>query len=174
MTLLERLNNDLKDALRARDETRKLALRQVLAGVKQAALEKRTAAASTARRGQGSELTEAQLAELDKTTLEDSEVVTVLQKEAKTCREAAADAQRAGRRDLVAANEAELRLIEGYLPEPLTREALVELARAAIAEAGVSEPKGVGAVMKLLTPRTKGRADGKLVSDIVRELLTHS
>ena len=59
----------------------------------------------------------------------------------------------------MAANETELRLIEGYLPEPLSREALVELARAAIAEAGVSEPKGVGAVMKLLTPRTKGRAD---------------
>jgi uncharacterized protein len=173
MTLLERLNSDLKDALKAGDETRKMALRQVLAGVKQAVLEKRTAAAGVARKGQGSELTGTQLSELEKTALDDSEVVTVLQKEAKARREAVADAQKAGRPDLVAANEAELRLIEAYLPEPLTREALVELARAAIAEAGVADPKGVGAVMKLLTPRTKGRADGKLVSEIVRELLTH-
>jgi uncharacterized protein len=113
------------------------------------------------------------LADLEKTALDDNEVVAVLQKEAKARREAIADAQQAGRPDLVAANEAELRFLEVYLPQMLTREALVELARAAIAEAGVADVKGQGAVMKLLAPRTKGRADGRLVSDIVRELLTH-
>ena len=173
MTLLERLNGDLKEALKAGDEPRKLALRQVLAGVQLAALDKRTAAAGAARKAQGSDLTAAQLAELEKTALDDGEVTAVLQKAAKALREAAADAQKAGRPDLVAANEAELRLIESYLPAQLSRDALVELARAAIAEAGVSDAKGVGAVMKLLTPRTKGRADGKLVSEIVRELLSH-
>ena len=172
MTLLAQLNNDLKTALKAGDEVRKTTLRQALAGVKQAVLEKRTATASAARKKQGGELTEAQLTDLEKTTVGDDEVIAVLQKEAKARREAIADAQQAGRPDLVAANEAELRLVEGYLPQMLTREALVELARAAIAEAGVADAKGLGAVMKLLSPRTKGRADGKLVSDVVRELLT--
>jgi uncharacterized protein YqeY len=173
MTLVERLNSDLKEALRAGDEPRKLALRQVLAAIKQAAMDKRTAAAAAARPAQGGNLTEAQVADLEKMALDESEVMAVVQKEAKARREAIADAQKAGRLDLVAPNEAELRLIESYLPEQLSREALVGLARAAIAEAGVSDAKGVGAVMKLLTLRTKGRADGKLVSEIVRELLTH-
>ena len=62
-------------------------------------------------------------------------------------------------------------MLEAYLPKALTRDELVELARAAIQEAGVSDAKGLGAVMKILTPRTKGRADGKLVNDVVRELL---
>ncbi len=173
MTLLDQLNNDLKTALKAGDEMRKSVLRQALAGVKQAALEKRTALAGAAREKQGGDLTEAQLADLEKTALDDAEVTAVLQKEAKVRREAIADARKAGRQDLVEANEAEQRLIESYLPQMLTREAVVELARAAIAEAGVTDIKGQGAVMKLLAPRTKGRADGKLVSDIVRELLTH-
>jgi uncharacterized protein YqeY len=173
MTLLDQLNNDLKTALKAGDEARKSILRQALAGVKQTTLDKRTLLAGAARKKQAGELTEAQLADLEKTTLDDGEVLAVLQKEAKVRREAIADARQAGRPDLVAANEVELRLIEGYLPQMLTREELVELARAAIAEAGVTDVKGQGAVMKLLAPRTKGRADGKLVSDVVRELLAH-
>lgn len=172
MTLLDQLNDDLKTALKAGDEVRKNTLRQALAGVKQAVLEKRTAAAGAARKKQGGDLTDALLADLEKTTLTDDEVMAVLQKEAKARRESIADAQQAGRQDLVAANEAELRLVESYLPQRLTREALVELARAAIAEAGATDAKGLGAVMKLLSPRTKGRADGKLVSEVVRELLS--
>ncbi|MGH2522587.1 MAG: GatB/YqeY domain-containing protein, partial [Anaerolineales bacterium] len=103
--------------------------------------------------------------------LGEAEVLAVLQKEAKSRRESIADAQKAGRDDLVADNQAELRLIEGYLPQPLAREELVEMAKAAIAEAGATDLKQLGAVMKLLTPRTKGRADGKLVNEVVRELL---
>jgi len=173
MTRLEQLNADLIAALKAGDEVRKTALRQVLAGVKQAVLDKRAASASATRKKQGGELTGPQLAELDKITPDDDDVLAVLQKEAKARREAMADAQKAGRADLVAGNEAELRLIESYLPRGLAREEVMELARAAIAEAGVTDAKGMGAVMKLLAPRTKGRADGKLVSDVVRELLSH-
>ncbi len=172
MALVDQLHADLKAAMKAGAAVRRDALRQVLAGVKQARLEQRTAAAAALRKQQGRDLTDAQLAELDQASLTDDEVVAVLQKEAKARRESIADAQSAARADLVAANTAELREIEAYLPQPLTRAELVALARAAIAEAGATDAKGTGAVMKLLTPRTKGRADGKLVSELVRELLS--
>jgi len=169
MTLKEQLNNDLKTALKSGDEARRNALRLLLAAIKQTEIDKRGAAAK--QKNKGGELTDAQLTELEKVGLEDSEVTTVLQKEAKARRESIADAQKANRADLVAANEAELKIIESYLPQALTREELVELARAAIGEAGATDNKQLGAVMKLLTPRTKGRADGKVVNDVVRELL---
>lgn len=149
MSIRDQLNADLKTALRASDETRKGALRLLLAAIKQAEVDKRPGGA-----------------------LDEGEVLAVLQKEAKARREAIADAQKAGRADLVSANEAELNVVEGYLPRQLTREELVELARIAIAEVGATSPQQMGAVMKLLTPRTKGRADGKQVSDVVRELLS--
>jgi uncharacterized protein YqeY len=171
MALLEQLNADLKAALKSGDEVRKRALRQVLAGAKQARLDKRTAQAQALRKRQAADLTEAQLAALDQIALDDADITAVLQKEAKSRRESMADAEKAGRPDLLADNAAELKVLEGYLPQLLTRAELVEMARAAIAEAGVTDLKGQGAVMKILAPRTRGRADGKLVSDVVRELL---
>jgi hypothetical protein len=148
MDLKDQLNGDLKGALKAGDETRKRTLRALLAAVKQVEVDTRPAGG-----------------------LDEAAILAVIQKEAKSRRESIADAQKAGRDDLVADNQAELDLIESYLPQALTREELVELARAAIAEAGAAGPKQLGAVMKLLAPRTKGRADGKLVNDVVRELL---
>jgi uncharacterized protein YqeY len=146
MSLKDQLTSDFIAATKARDEVRKNATSLLRAAIKQAEIDRRT-------------------------TLTDEEVVGVLQKEAKSRRESIADAHKAGRADLVSTYEAELAAIEHYLPRGLSREELIELARAAIAEAGVSDLKQQGAVMKLLSPRTKGRADGKLVSDIVRELL---
>jgi hypothetical protein len=150
MSLIEQLNADLKTALRAGDETRRNALRLLLAAIKQAEVDRRATSA----------------------VLSEDDVLAVIQKEAKVRRESIADAQKAGRPDLVAANEAELSLIESYLPQQLSRDELVEAARAAIAEAGAADARQMGAVMKLLSPRTKGRADGKLVNEIVRELLS--
>lgn len=147
MSLKDQLNQDLKTALKAGDEPRKAALRVLLAAVKQAEVDRQT-------------------------TLSDDEVLALLQKEAKGRRESIADAQKAERLDLVADYQRDLALIEGYLPQALGRAELADLARAAIAEAGATDLKQLGAVMKLLTPRTKGRADGKLVNDIVRELLS--
>jgi uncharacterized protein YqeY len=149
MSLRDQLTGDLKTALKSSDETRKGTLRLLLAALKQAEIDKRPAGA-----------------------LDEGEVLAVIQKEAKSRRESIADAQKANRADLVAMNETELHVIESYLPKQLTREELVELARAAIAETGAGGPQQMGAVMKLLTPRTKGRADGRLVSDVVRELLS--
>lgn len=147
MTLKEQLAADLKTALKAGDETRKNAIRALQAAIKQSEVDRRT-------------------------DLGDDDVLALIQKEAKSRRESIADAQKAGRADLVAAYEAELAVMEAYLPQALTREELMAMAKAAIAEAGATNVKQQGAVMKLLAPRTKGRADGKLVSEIVRELLS--
>lgn len=169
MALKDRLNDALKDAMRSSDEVRKITLRQLLAGLRQAQLDKRTAAARAL--GAGGELSAEQLATLEKVDIDDAEALAVLQREAKAHRESIADAAKAGRSNLVAANEAELRVIESYLPQPLSREEVKALAQAAISEAGATDLKQLGAVMKILTPRTKGRADGRLVNEVVRELL---
>ena len=170
MTLKEQLSADLKTALKAGDETRKTTLRALLAGLQQAALEKRASAAR--EKGQGAELTAAQLAELDNVALDEAEGLAAIQKEAKSRRESIVDAEKAGRADLVAANQTELHMIESYLPQALSRDEIVALVEAAIAESGAIDLKQLGAVMKVLTPRTKGRADGRLVNEVVRELLS--
>src|SRR4030042_2025443 len=136
----------LKDALRAGDETRKRTLRMILSGVKLAEVE---------RRG----------------PLDEAGLLAVLQKEAKTRSEAIADAEKAGRADLVAAAQAELVLLESYLPRPASAEELEALARKAIADAGAASPGDMGRVMKQLMPQIQRRADGKAASDLVRRLL---
>jgi uncharacterized protein YqeY len=172
MGLKDQLNADLKSAMKAGDETRKTALRQLLAGIRQAELEQRTA--QVKQRARAGSLDAAALEALEPVSLDEAEIVAVIQKEAKSRRESMLDAEKAGRPDLVAANAAELHVIESYLPQQLSREQIVELAQAAIAEAGATDPKQMGAVMKLLTPRTKGQADGRQVSEIVRELLSRT
>jgi uncharacterized protein YqeY len=169
MAVKDQVNADLKSALRSGDEPRKIALRQLLAAFRLAELEKRTAARQ--KKGPG-DLSDAEIAELEQITLDEAEQIAVVQKEAKAYRESIADAERGGRADLVAENAAALALLDAYLPRQLAREEIVALAREAIAEAGATGPKQSGAVMKLLAPRVKGLADGRLVNDIVRELLS--
>ncbi len=169
MTLKERISDDLKTALRSGDAVRKTALRQLLAGIRQAELELR--GAQTRGRGQANPMSDAEIAALEQISLDDAGVMTVVQKEAKALRESIADAERAGRADLVGANAASLSLVEAYLPRQISRDEVKALARAAIAEAGATDAKQLGAVMKLLTPRVKGQADGRMVNEVVRELL---
>lgn len=169
MTLKARLSDDLKTAMRSRDEVGKTALRQLLAGIRQAELDKR--AAQTRGRGQANPMSNAEIAALEQISLDDAGVITVVQKEAKALRESIADAERAGRADLVGSNAASLSLVEAYLPKQLSRDEVKALAQSAITEAGVTDVKQLGAVMKLLSPRVKGLADGRLVNEVVRELL---
>jgi uncharacterized protein YqeY len=181
MPLKDQLNQDLKEAMRASEEVRKTTLRQLLAELRQAELDKRQEAAKklTAAAGPAhaaadpnqSVLTPEQLASLEQTKLTEEESMAVIQREAKARREAMADSAKAGREDLAVANQAELSIIERYLPQQLSRDQVKALAQAAIAEAGATDLKQIGAVMKLLTPRTKGLADGRLVNEVVRELL---
>ena len=144
--LRERLDANLKEALRAGDTVRKAVLRGALAAIKQTEVD-----------GQQQ--------------LDAAGVAAVLQKEVKSQRETIADAERAGRSDLVAAAAARIAILEEFLPPALSRDEISALAKAAIAESGAASPRDMGAVMKLLMPRVQGRADGKLVSSVVGELL---
>lgn len=150
MPLKDQLNADLKEAMKAGDDTRKNALRAILAAIKQAEIDRRASQPAG---------------------LTDDDIIALLQKEVKARRESIADAEKAGRTDLTADPLADIAIYEGYLPQALSRAELEDLARAAIAEAGVDSPKGLGAVMKVLSPRVKGRADGKMVNEVVRALL---
>lgn len=143
------LETDLRAAMRSGDEVRKRTLRMALSAVK--------------------------LAEVDKRgELDEAEILAVLQKEAKTRNESIAEAEKAGRTDLAEASQAELQIVESYLPAPLSPEELDRLIRAAISAAGATGPQDMGKVMKELMPAVQGRADGKTVSAAVREVLGSS
>ncbi len=120
-------------------------------------------------------LTAWKLAEVETgSPLDEAGSVSVLQKEAKTRRETIADAERAGRQDMIRSAEAELAFLENFLPRPLTDRELEDLALRAIREVGASGPDQMGLVMKALMPTVQGRADGKAVSQAVRNLLKAS
>ena len=146
MDTQKQIEKDFKDAFRAGDEVRKRTLRMVLSSIK--------------------------LAEVDKgKPLVEEEVSAILQKELKSQRESIADAEQAGRPDIVAEAESEISILEEYLPQQLTRDEINKLANEAIAEVGASSPQEMGNVMKVLMPRVKGRADGSVVSQTVRKFL---
>ena len=146
VTLQHQLESAMRDSMRARDEQRTQTLRMAMA------------AAQNQRIARGRELT-------------DEEVVDVLTKQVKQRRESIAMFRDAGREDRAAAEEAEAAILAEFLPEQLSEEEIVALARRAIVETGASSPAEMGRVMGALSPRTRGRADGRMVSDIVRRLL---
>ena len=146
MNLKTQLENDMKDALRAKDELRKRTLRMAISAIKFAEIEKGGA-------------------------LDEQELIGIMQKEVKSRNEAIADAERAKRPDLAQASQAEIGVLEAYLPQPFSQAELEALARQAIQEAGASSPREMGQVMKLLVPRLQGRATGGEASQAVRKLL---
>lgn len=146
MTLKAQLQQDLKEAIRAQDERRKAALRMLLTAIQLAEVE---------RKGE----------------LSEGEVLGVIQKEVRSREDALVMVRQAGRDDLAAVDAVELEIIRGYLPPMLDVGELKALARQAIVELGASSPADMGAVMKHLMPQVQGRADGRTVSQVVRELL---
>jgi uncharacterized protein len=146
MTLLERIESAMRDAMRARDERRTSTLRMAMA------------AAHNQKIARGRDLA-------------DDEVVDVLTKQVKQRRESIAMYRDAGREERAAAEEAEAAILAEFLPEALDGEAVEAMARNAIAATGASSPADVGRVMARLAPETRGRADGRLVSEVVRRLL---
>ena len=103
--------------------------------------------------------------------LSDDELTAVLSKQAKMRRESIEAFTKGARDDLVAKESAELAIIEGYLPQQMSRDEVAVLARAAIAETGATGPGGQGKVMQKLMPQVKGRAEGKAVAEVVGSLL---
>lgn len=149
MTLNERIESAMRDAMRARDEQRTQTLRMAMA------------AAHNQKIARGRDLT-------------DDEVVDVLTKQVKQRRESIDMYRAGGREDRAAAEEAEAAILAEFLPEQLGEEEITALAREAIAETGAAAPADMGRVMGRLAPQTRGRADGRVVSDIVRRLLAGS
>ena len=146
MTIKDQLNASMKDAMKSGDEVRKRTVRMVLAAVKQAEVDKRT-------------------------ELDDMAVMSLIQKEMKNRREALEEAKKANRADLIEANEAEIKVLEAFLPKAMPAEELRALVQASIDETGASTPADMGKVMKAVMPKVAGRAPNDVVSATVRELL---
>jgi hypothetical protein len=136
----------MRHAMRANDDVSRRTTRMALAAIKQNEVDKQSA-------------------------VDDAAVIALLQKEIKNRREAIEEARKANRPDLIGENEAEIRVLETFLPEPMSMNELRQLAMAAIAETGAAAPADMGKVMKALMPKVTGRAAGDQVSAVVKELL---
>ncbi len=147
MTLIDRISQDIKDAMRASDSERTSTLRLLLASLRNAEI-------------------------ADKKNFSDEIALSVLQREAKKRAEAAAAYVKGNRPELAQKEQNELQLIAAYLPAQLTREEVAAAVDEAIAASG--DQRQFGAVMKLAMQKLKGQADGKVVSEIVKEKLSPS
>ena len=146
MSLRDRLDEELKAAMRSNDAMRRDALRMVLAAVQKVEKE-------------------------GKNKLSDEEMLGVLAKELKTRNESVDTFRAGGRPDLVAKEEAAIAVVSEFMPQPLSEAELRTLVDQAISETGAASPRDMGKVMGWLSPKTRGRADGKVVSQLVTQLL---
>lgn len=146
MGLKDRLTKDLKQAMRQRDERRKSTIRLVKAAITNAEIER------------GRELS-------------DDEVLAVIAKQAKQRRESMAEFAKGGRQDLVDQEEEELQILLSYLPAQMTRDEIEVAARQVVAEVGATSMAQMGQVMRQLMSQLKGKADGSLVNQVVKEIL---
>lgn len=142
MTLNERIVHDLKEAMRAREQTRLDVIRMLKSAVQMAAIEKGGAT----------------------TVLDDPEVEAVIRKQVKQRRDSIVGFEKGGRPELAAKEQAELEILQAYLPKGLTPEELAAMIDATIQEVGATTKAQLGAVMKALQPKLLGRADGKTAS----------
>ncbi len=146
MTLKERINEDMKAAMRAREADRLSAIRLLLAAIKQKEVDERVAA-------------------------DDAAVTAIIEKLIKQRRDSIEQFDKGGRQDLVARETAELTLLTSYLPQQMSEAELVAAVDAAIAETGAAGPQAMGKVMALLKPRLAGRADMGKASALVKQKL---
>jgi len=109
-----------------------------------------------------------------KVTLSEDEVLGVLTREVKTRRESVEAFRSGGREDLAAKEEAEIAILQGYLPDALTKAEIGALVEEAVAATGASSARDLGKVMGWLSPKTRGRADGKVVSGLVAQALARA
>ena len=142
-----RLRQDLIVAMKAKDKERRDTIRLLQSAIKQVEIDTRE-------------------------ELQAEDVIAILQKEAKKRRESIEEYGKGGRDDLVAKERAEMAILEEYLPKQMSAEELTVIVKEVIAETGATSPKEIGKVMQPVMARVKGLADGKLVSQIVREQLS--
>ncbi len=149
MNLSERIDSDLKDAMRAKDATRLSVLRMVKAALKNAAIEKS---------GSDAQLTNAETAQ-------------VIRKQVKQRQDSIESFEKGGRAELAAKEKAELSILQSYLPQAMSADEVSKVVRETIAEVGASSKAQMGAVMKALQAKVAGRADGKTLSQEVQKQL---
>ena len=145
--LKQKLMDDLKQALREGDKVRRSAIRLAIAAIKNAEIARQA-------------------------SLEDADILGVIAKEIRQRKESIEAFKLGGRQDLVAQEEAELAVLEQYLPRQMTREEIITEARRVIAEVGAQGLGDKGKVMPQLIAQLKGRADGREINEIVTELLS--
>ena len=148
MELLKKINDDLIASMKSRDDLKTTTLRMIKSSIKNAEI---------AKRGKG-ELTE-------------DDVLGVLSTMVKQRKDSVEQYQNANRNDLADKESAEISIIQAYLPEQLSVEEIDEIIKTAIRDAGVTSAKEMGKLMKELMPKVKGKADGKLVNQRVKELI---
>ena len=147
MSLKERLADDLKSAMKNKDVIRKNVVQMARAAVLQVEKD-------------------------NKVTLDDEGVLEVIAKQMKQRRDALPDYEKSGRDDLIAELKAEMDVLTEYLPQQLTREELYVIVEEAVKSTGASSMKDMGKIMAAVMPQTKGRADGKVINEIAKELLS--
>ncbi len=146
MSLKEKLTTDLKDAMKSKDKVKKSVVTMLRAAIKQVEVDERR------------ELT-------------DDEIIDIIAKQVKQKNNAIEDFEKGGRQDLVEMTESEIAILKTYLPEQMTEEEVIAIVNDAIAKTGASSMKDMGKVMGIVSQATKGRADGKVVADIVKKSL---
>ena len=147
MSLKEILAEDLKSAMKDKDTVRKNTVQMVRAAVLQIEKDK-------------------------KITLDDEGVLEVIAKQLKQRKDSLPDYEKSGRDDLIAELKAEIDVLMKYLPEQLTKEELEVIVKEAVAQTGASSMKDMGKIMAAVMPKTKGRADGKMINEIAKAMLS--
>jgi uncharacterized protein YqeY len=150
MTLQEKIDSDLKEAMRAKEAERLSVLRMVKSAMMNAVIEKH---------GAGGKLT-------------DSDAILVLRKQVKQRQDSVAGFEKGGRRELAEKERREIGILSGYLPQPLTAEEVASIVQAAIAETGASSTAQMGQVMKIVNEKAAGGADGRTLSEAVQKALS--
>ena len=147
MSLSDRLSQEIKSAMLARDADRLTPLRLLKSAIGYAQIERKTE------------------------NLADADVIAIVQKEIKKRRDSIDQFEKGGRPELAAKEKAELAVLETFLPQPFSNEELEQLVRATIQEIGATTKKEMGAVIKAVQAKAAGRADGKTISALVGKLL---
>lgn len=147
MSLQERLTDDMKQAMRAKQKDRLTTIRMVKASLQNEAIK------------------------FGRQDLTEEEELTVLNREMKQRRDSLREFESAGRHDLVEKIQAEIVVLEAYMPKQLSEEEVQEIVDAAIAQTGASAPSDMGKVMGIVMPQLKGKADGALINRLVKQRL---
>ncbi len=147
MSLLKKLQEEMKSAMKSGDKERLATIRMLISEIKKVQID-------------------------TKKELSDEEIIKILQKYAKQRKDSIEQYRKAGREDLAEKEERELKIVQEFLPQPLTEEEIQKIVEEVIKETGASSMKDMGKVMKIVMEKTQGRAEGSVVSKIVKEKLS--